>query len=141
MPKSLVIDPKAERRGGTLKSREIPLNRYKSDPDKEKSLYGTDTLNRIYLDMLLIREFETALNEIKTKGEYRGIKYQHRGPAHLSIGQEASSVGQCLPLGVEDLIFGSHRSHGEILAKCLSAIDKLEEKAVGSVLELSLIHI
>ncbi len=127
MPKSILIDPKEVRRTETLKSRNIPLNLYKSDPDGEKTRYGSKTLNRVYNDMLLIREFETSLNEIKTKGEYRGIKYQHRGPAHLSIGQEASSVGQCLPLGVEDFIFGSHRSHGEIIAKCLSAIDRLDE--------------
>ena len=67
--------------------------------------------------MLIIREFETMLNLIKTAGEYQGIKYNHPGPAHLSIGQEASAVGMAFNLGVEDYIFGSHRSHGEILAK------------------------
>ncbi len=135
MPKSILIDPKEVRRTETLKSRDIPLNRYKSDPDGEKTRYGSETLNRVYNDMMLIREFETSLNDIKTKGEYRGIKYQHLGPAHLSIGQEASSVGQCLPLGVEDFIFGSHRSHGEIIAKCLSAISKLDEDALLSVMK------
>jgi 2-oxoisovalerate dehydrogenase E1 component len=135
MPKSLVIDPKAARKAAVLQSRDIPLNQYRSDAEKEKSRYGKEALNRVYLHMLMIREFETALNEIKTKGEYRGIKYQHKGPAHLSIGQEASSVGQCLPLEVEDLIFGSHRSHGEIIAKCLSAVDKLPESEVISAME------
>ncbi len=135
MPKSILIDPKKVRRTETLKSRDIPLNLYKSDPDGEKTRYGSKNLSRVYNDMLLIREFETSLNEIKTKGEYRGIKYQHRGPAHLSIGQEASSVGQCLPLGVEDFIFGSHRSHGEIIAKCLSAIEKLDEDALLAVMK------
>ncbi|RXG65938.1 hypothetical protein ES695_05465, partial [Candidatus Atribacteria bacterium 1244-E10-H5-B2] len=32
-----------------------------------------------------------------------------------------------LVLSLEDFIFGSHRSHGEVLAKCFSAIDELEE--------------
>jgi 2-oxoisovalerate dehydrogenase E1 component len=32
------------------------------------------------------------------------------------------------------MIFGSHRSHGEIIAKCLSAVDKLEEKELDAVM-------
>jgi 2-oxoisovalerate dehydrogenase E1 component len=37
-------------------------------------------------------------------------------------------------LEVEDYIFGSHRSHGEILAKGLSAIKKLEEDNLYSIM-------
>ena len=36
---------------------------------------------RIYHDMVVIREFETMLNLIKTLGEYNGIPYSHPGPA------------------------------------------------------------
>jgi 2-oxoisovalerate dehydrogenase E1 component len=72
--------------------------------------------------MCAIREFESIINEIKTKGEFCGIKYSHAGPAHLSIGQEAAAVGMAFALSPEDHIFGSHRSHGEILAKGFSAI-------------------
>jgi 2-oxoisovalerate dehydrogenase E1 component len=85
--------------------------------------------------MLFIREFETALNSIKTKNVYEGIEYNHKGPAHLSIGQEAAAVGQCLNLTVEDHIFGSHRSHGEILAKCFSAVDKLDDSQLLSIMK------
>jgi 2-oxoisovalerate dehydrogenase E1 component len=77
-------------------------------------------LVRIFRDMVVIREFETMLDRIKKEGVYQGIEYQHKGPAHLSIGQEASVVGQAWHLTPEDFIFGSHRSHGEILAKGLS---------------------
>jgi len=58
----------------------------------------------------------------------------HPVPAHLSIGQEASAVGMAYNLGVEDYIFGSHRSHGEILAKGLSAINKLNEDSLYSIM-------
>jgi 2-oxoisovalerate dehydrogenase E1 component len=75
------------------------------------------------------------LNTIKTKGAYQGIAYDHLGPAHLSIGQESAVVGQCMPLGIEDFIFGSHRSHGEIIAKCLSAAAKLPEAQLSGVME------
>ena len=85
--------------------------------------------------MLLIREFETALDNFKKQGVYRGIHYNHAGPAHLSIGQEAAAVGQCLQLDPQDFILGSHRSHGEILAKGLSAIRKLEENEQLDIME------
>jgi len=89
----------------------------------------------MYRDMVYIREFETMLGQIKKEGAYAGIEYDHRGPAHLSIGQEAAVVGQCYHLLPEDFIFGSHRSHGEILAKSFSAIDVLDQNELISIME------
>src|SRR5208283_1016148 len=51
----------------------------------------------------------------------------HKGPAHLSTGQESAAVGQSLNLTKDDFVFGSHRSHGEILSKCFSAVHKLTD--------------
>ncbi|MBR6728857.1 MAG: dehydrogenase, partial [Clostridia bacterium] len=59
---------------------------------------------------------------------YNGVETTYPGPAHLSLGQEASAVGQAYLLNKNDFIFGSHRSHGEILAKGLSCIHKLDDK-------------
>ncbi|HUK66464.1 MAG TPA: thiamine pyrophosphate-dependent enzyme, partial [Anaeromyxobacteraceae bacterium] len=69
------------------------------------------------------------------QGSWRGISYSHKGPAHLSIGQEAAAVGQCASLKPDDWIFGSHRSHGEILAKCLSASRQLPERVLLATME------
>jgi 2-oxoisovalerate dehydrogenase E1 component len=135
MPKSLVIDPAEVRRPGTLISPDIPLNAYVSDPVAEAKKYGSANLVRIYRDMVVIREFETMLDKIKKEGAYEGIPYNHRGPAHLSIGQEAATVGQAYHLTTDDVIYGSHRSHGEILAKSLSAIHKLDMAALTRVME------
>ena len=44
-------------------------------------------------------------------------------------------VGLCLPLSPDDLIFGSHRSHGEILAKCARAIRVLPEAELQRIME------
>jgi len=44
-------------------------------------------------------------------------------------------VGQCANLDVDDFIFGSHRSHGEILAKCYSAIAKLDEAKIQDIMK------
>jgi 2-oxoisovalerate dehydrogenase E1 component len=85
--------------------------------------------------MMIIRTFENALNEIKLRGSWEGIEYNHRGPAHLSIGQEATAVGEMYLLDADDHIYGSHRSHGEILAKGLSAIQKLDDKRLMEIME------
>ncbi len=135
MPKSLYIDPSVSRASGELKFGNIPINAYSKTIAEERNNFSDSDFIRIYRDMLIIREFETMLNIIKTTGEYQGIKYNHPGPAHLSIGQEAAAVGMAYILTVDDFIFGSHRSHGEILAKGLSAIDKLDDDQLMQIMK------
>ena len=135
MTKTITIDPAVVRDKATVAVADVPINVYAPNPAAEKKLYGADGLTRMYRDMVFIREFETMLDRIKREGSYEGIEYNHRGPAHLSIGQEASSVGQAYHLTPDDFIFGSHRSHGEIIAKSLSAIAKLDEAALQSIME------
>ncbi|MCC9074721.1 dehydrogenase [Litorilinea aerophila] len=135
MTKAITIDPAEVRKPGVLRAPEIPINAYVSDPKAEAEKYGSENLVRMYRDMVFIREFETMLDRIKREGNYHGIEYNHRGPAHLSIGQESAAVGQCYHLTPDDFIFGSHRSHGEILAKSFSAIQKLDEVELLSIME------
>ncbi len=135
MPKSQFIDPKEARKAGELTFKPIPINQYKKTIKEEKKNFSKDDFLRIYHDMALIREFETMLNLIKTTNGYKGVEYNHPGPAHLSIGQEAAAVGMAYTLSVDDFIFGSHRSHGEILAKGLSSIHKLDEKELEKIME------
>jgi 2-oxoisovalerate dehydrogenase E1 component len=134
MTKLITIDPSEVRVQSVLETPDLPINAYVSDPAKEAAKYGTPDLVRMYRDMVYIREFETMLDRIKREGSYQGIEYNHRGPAHLSIGQEASVVGQAYHLTPDDFIFGSHRSHGEILAKSLSAISKLGEQELLTIM-------
>ncbi len=135
MPKSLNIDPVESRAKGELRFGNIPLNAYSKTLEEEKKNFSNDDFIRIFRDMVIIREFETMLNLIKTTGEYQGIKYNHPGPAHLSIGQEAAAVGMAYTLTVDDYIFGSHRSHGEILAKGLSAIHQLDDDKLMQIMK------
>ncbi len=135
MPKSLTIDPAEERQSSVLRAPDIPVNAYIPDPVAEAALYSREQLICVYHDMRLIREFETALDGFKKAGVYRGVEYAHAGPAHLSIGQEAAAVGQCLSLEPGDFILGSHRSHGEILAKGLAAIRSLDEARLLAIME------
>jgi 2-oxoisovalerate dehydrogenase E1 component len=134
MPKSQNINPKVVRKPQFIEFGKIPVNQYNKSIEEEKKNFSNDDFIRIYRDMAIIREFETMLNLIKTTNEYKGIAYNHPGPAHLSIGQEASAVGMAYNLTVDDYIFGSHRSHGEILAKGLSSINKLDEDSLYGIM-------
>ncbi|OFY46123.1 MAG: dehydrogenase [Bacteroidetes bacterium RBG_13_44_24] len=134
MPKNQNIIPQVVRKPQFIEFGKIPVNQYNKSIADEKKNYSNEDFLRIFRDMVIIREFETMLNLIKTTNEYNGVSYNHPGPAHLSIGQEASAVGMAYNLGVDDFIFGSHRSHGEILAKGLSAISKLDEDNLYSVM-------
>jgi 2-oxoisovalerate dehydrogenase E1 component len=135
MPKHQMIMPDDVRRAGFVEFQPIPVNQYNKTVKDEVKQYGKDELKRIQRDMVVIRGFETMLNEIKLQGAYKGIAYNHRGPAHLSIGQESAAVGQAYLLDVDDHIYGSHRSHGEILAKSLSAIQKLDDDTLLKIMK------
>lgn len=135
MPKSQYVDPCKVFEPGYIEFDPIPLCRYNKSLEEEKKNYSKADFLRIYHDMRTIREFETMLNEIKVKSEYNGVKYNNPGPAHLSIGQEASAVGQAYCLDINDFTFGSHRSHGEILAKGLSSINKLDETELYDIMK------
>ena len=135
MPKSQFVDPKKAFEKGFIHFEDIPVCQYDLSFAEEKKIYSRDDLLRIYRDMSIIHEFETMLNEVKTKSSYNGVEYNNPGPAHLSIGQEASAVGEAYSLGIEDLTFGSHRSHGEILAKGLSSIHQLDEQELYDIMK------
>ncbi len=134
MPKSIPIDPDEALAPGRIRFRDIELNSYSKTLTEELATYSPEQLLSLWLDMCAIREFETILSEIKLKGTYKGITYNHAGPAHLSIGQEAAAVGMAWALTPDDHIYGSHRSHGEILAKGFSAIRQMNDAALLEIM-------
>ena len=69
-----------------------------------------DSLLEMYRRMVRIREFELASIDIFKRGLVKGA-------VHPYIGQEASGVGVCMALRKDDLIAGTHRSHGHNIAK------------------------
>ena len=69
-----------------------------------------DTLLEMYRRMVRIREFELASIDLFKRGQVKGA-------VHPYIGQEASGVGVCMALREDDLIAGTHRSHGHNIAK------------------------
>ena len=134
MPKSINVSPDRFTQPGRLSMPDIPVYAYTGTLAAEVQSRGDTTLKEVLRHMLIIREFETMLNALRSTGEYNNIKCPYRGPAHLSIGQEASAVGTALALAPEDHILGSHRSHGEFLAKGLSAINQLSDNRLGDIM-------
>lgn len=67
-------------------------------------------MDSIIYKMLLIRRVEEEICA-------RYKKQLMRSPVHLSIGQEAISVGVCHHLRTGDAVFSTHRNHAAYLAK------------------------
>jgi acetoin:2,6-dichlorophenolindophenol oxidoreductase subunit alpha len=72
--------------------------------------FPAEVLKDALRQMHLIRRFEEGAEESYMRGLVHGTM-------HLSIGQEASAVGICLPLGDTDQITSTHRGHGHCIAK------------------------
>ncbi len=135
MTKSLTVDPAKVRASGKITIPDIPINQYTFDLDTEVGRYGKDGMVQMLHDMIAVRTFESMLDSIKKTGGWQGVEYNHRGPAHLGIGQEAAYVGQSFVLTPDDFIFGSHRSHGEILSKSFSAARQYEDADLEAVMK------
>lgn len=73
---------------------------------------GLEQLERMYVQMLRIRSFETRIMGLFDEGLIRGS-------AHPYFGMEAIAVGVCEALGPTDLITSTHRGHGHCIAKGL----------------------
>ena len=69
-----------------------------------------EVLLEMYRRMIRIREFELAAMDLFKRGQVKGT-------VHPYIGQEASGVGVCMALRRNDLVAGTHRSHGHNIAK------------------------
>jgi 2-oxoisovalerate dehydrogenase E1 component len=133
-----MVVPEEVRKSDYIKIGDIPVNAYKKtikEELKSNKAITPERLLRAYRDMVVIREFENMLDSIKKTQSYQGINYNHAGPAHLSTGQEAAAVGECFHLAVNDHIFGSHRSHGEVIAKGMRAISELRDTGLQGIME------
>lgn len=65
---------------------------------------------QLYRSMYRIRRVEEEIAKVYSTDKIKS-------PVHLSIGQEAVSVGVCEALRADDIVFGTYRSHALYLAK------------------------
>jgi TPP-dependent pyruvate/acetoin dehydrogenase alpha subunit len=69
-----------------------------------------EMVSRFYRSLYRIRRVEEEIARIYPTDKIKS-------PVHLSIGQEAVSVGACEALGPDDVVFGTYRGHAMYLAK------------------------
>ena len=85
--------------------------------------FSLDDLERMYLTMQVIRQFEEAVGKLYQKGLLKG-------GVHASIGQEAVAVGVCRALRPDDWITSTHRGHGHHIAKGAD-LDRMMAEIMG----------
>jgi len=73
--------------------------------------------------MVRIRRFEEEGSRLYNKGKIPGV-------FHASIGQEAAIVGACMALRDDDMMTGTHRSHGHPIGKG-AKLDALMAELMG----------
>ena len=94
---------------------------------KVSSKIPDSLLIHFYRTMVRIRNFEQAARRLYMEGKLPGFM-------HMSVGQEATSVGVCSALREDDYITTTHRGHGDVLAKGVSvdsAMAELFAKSTG----------
>lgn len=67
-------------------------------------------LQDMYLKMVQTRKFEEKAAHLFTLGQVHGT-------AHFCVGEEATSIGATAALKPEDLIYATHRGHGQSIGK------------------------
>ena len=99
---------------------------------------GEEQAGRLLEFMMTIRAFEEMILALRMQA-YEPVKdldFQYRGPTHLSIGQEATSVGCTAVLGLSDYITSTHRGHGDGIAKGCWAVSQRDAATLEQVLGL-----
>src|SRR4051812_29316036 len=120
----------------TLKAPEIPVFQRQPSLLRElaaKTIGKAEALS-LYEQMCAVRALEEMIYQLRS-GAYAPLagKYEYQGPTHLSIGQEAASVGACVALNWDDYIPSTHRGHGDSIARGYAAIllmnrEKMQER-------------
>ena len=64
----------------------------------------------MYLKMVQTRRFEEAAMKLFSQGQVHGT-------AHFCIGEEAAAIGTTAALAPDDLIYATHRGHGQSIGK------------------------
>jgi TPP-dependent pyruvate/acetoin dehydrogenase alpha subunit len=76
----------------------------------DKTKVDNELYQNLYESLYRIRRVEEQVADIYTTDKIKS-------PVHLSIGQEAVSVGVCAALEPDDYVFGTYRGHALYLAK------------------------
>jgi 2-oxoisovalerate dehydrogenase E1 component len=84
---------------------------FEATPDDLARIPRRD-LARMLMLLYLVREFETAVLDLKERDLVHG-------PAHTSVGQEAIAAATAVVLRKSDLVGSTHRAHGHFCSKAV----------------------
>ncbi len=121
----------------TIKFSSIPVFKYQRSiaQEVEKGNLTKKKCLELLEQMMMVRALEGMLVEIAA-GIYKPLpEFKYVGPTHLSIGQEATSVGSVSALGLDDYITSSHRGHGDAMAKGYNVIKTMNLDSLRKLLE------
>lgn len=135
MTKSLFMDPARMRKSGSIAFKPVPVNVCQDSVADVKERYTREEWLNMYRDMFYIRQFERMISEVKATERFKDVSYHYSGPVHLCVGEEAVCVGAAFYQNEKDLIFGSHRGHGEVIAKGLRVTEIMAEDKLKAILE------
>jgi len=107
----------------------IPAYCYQGNLRTELASGRIDAATAVALleDMLMIRELEEMIVTVRSGAYEPLVGFNYRGPTHVSIGQEGSSVGASSALLLKDYITSTHRGHGDSLARGCGAIRAMSD--------------
>ena len=114
----------------TIDCGQIPAYRYRGSLKRELSsgkMAAGDAIDLLE-DMLTVREFEEMIIKLRSGAYESCTGFDYRGPTHVSIGQEATSVGACAGIASDDYITSTHRGHGDSIAKGCIAIRAMDRE-------------
>lgn len=77
---------------------------------KNKVEYDKELLLHLYDQMSKAREFDLEVSRMVKKGMVPGM-------THLSVGEEAASIGALATINKDDLITSYHRGHAQVIGK------------------------
>lgn len=122
MVKELILN--CYNKPGNIKFLPIPIFKYQNNISQEiaKGNLSRKKCFELLEQMYMVRTLEDMLVQISA-GNYKPLPgFNYIGPTHLSIGQEATSVGSISAIDPDDYITSSHRGHGDAMAKGYNVI-------------------
>ena len=128
----LQVDSLPELIPGELTFKPIPVFQPQLTLEKalEDGVLTRENCIELLEQMITIRSFEEMILGLRL-GAYAPLQgFEYRGPTHLSIGQEATSVGGCAAIGPQDYITSTHRGHGDGVAKGFTAIISMSDDEI-----------
>jgi TPP-dependent pyruvate/acetoin dehydrogenase alpha subunit len=100
---------------GNVMTNQEYLNLFNEYIEKTKNISNELILNYSESELIGFMEVMLKIRSVENKLAFEKAAGTIKGPVHLSVGQEAIAAGVSGVLTHNDMVFGTHRSHGHFL--------------------------